>query len=65
MKTATGTTVISNGRIVDGTGEGVTIDGALVIENGRITFVGKAVDLPSVSDDAERIDAGGGTIMPG
>jgi imidazolonepropionase-like amidohydrolase len=65
MKTATGTTVISNGQLVDGTGEGVTIDGALVIENGRITYVGKAVDLPAVPDDAERIDAGGGTIMPG
>ena len=65
MKTATGITVIKNGTIVDGTGAPPIPDGALLIEDGRITFVGAAAELPEIPDDAEEIDARGGTIMPG
>jgi len=62
---ATGTTVIRNGTIVDGIGSDPVRDGAVVIENGRLTFVGAAASLPNLPADAEPIDASGGTIMPG
>lgn len=65
MKTATNKTVIKNGQIVDGTGAQPIADGAVLIENGRITFVGKQDDLPPLSAETEQIDACGGTIMPG
>ncbi len=65
MKTATGTTVIKQGQVVDGTGGAPIADGAVVIDEGRISFVGDIADLPQVSDDALVIDARGGTIMPG
>ncbi len=65
MKTAVGTTVIKNGQVFDGTGSEPIRDGALLIEDGKISFVGSADQLPAVSDDAQVIDACGGTIMPG
>jgi imidazolonepropionase-like amidohydrolase len=65
MRTATGTTVIKNGQVVDGTGAAPVPDGAVLMENGRIRFVGPAARLPAVPAGAEQIDARGGTIMPG
>lgn len=65
MKTAAGTTLISNGRLIRGNGEAAVADGVLLIEDGRIRFAGPACDLPPVAQDIERIDAEGGTIMPG
>lgn len=65
MLNATGTTVIRNGTIVDGTGSPPVRDGAVVIEDGRLTFVGTEASLPMTPCDAEQIDAGGGSIMPG
>lgn len=65
MKLATGTTVITNGQLVDGTGAAPVPAAALVIRNGRIEYVGPAAQAPVVPPDAERIDARGGTIMPG
>jgi imidazolonepropionase-like amidohydrolase len=65
MKTATGTTLIRNGQIVDGNGADPTRDGSVVIVDGRISFVGGSSDLPDLPADAEQIDANGGTIMPG
>jgi len=65
MKTATGTTVISNGTVVVGTGAVPVPDGAVVITDGRIIYAGPAVGAPAAPRDAERIDAEGGTIMPG
>lgn len=65
MKTAMGTTVIENGQIVDGTGAPAVPRGAVVVENGRITYVGPAANLPAIGPQVQRIDAGGGTIMPG
>ena len=64
MRTATGTTVVRNGKLIDGTGSAPVDDGALVITDGRITFVGPTAEAPS-RPDAAVIDAGGGTIMPG
>lgn len=65
MKNASGTTVISNGQIVDGNGGPPVDDGTVVITDGRITYVGTASDAPASPDGATRIDALGGTILPG
>ena len=63
MKTATGSTLIHNGQLVDGTGGPVIPDAAVLITDGKISFAGAAADCPE--NDAEKIDANGGTIMPG
>ncbi|MBP3957901.1 amidohydrolase family protein [Gemmata sp. G18] len=65
MKLATGTTVITNGTLIDGNGGPPVRDAALVIRDGRIHFVGPVRDAPTVEPEAARIDARGGTIMPG
>lgn len=65
MKKGTGTTVVKNGQIVDGTGAAPTPDGALLIEDGLIAYVGPSAQLPPVPADARLVDARGGTIMPG
>jgi imidazolonepropionase-like amidohydrolase len=65
MKIATGTTVISSGRLVDGTGRPPVADAAVVITDGRVRYAGPAAGMPAVPPDATRIDARGGTIMPG
>src|SRR6185436_18713957 len=64
MKAASGTTVISNGRLVDGTGSPPIKDGAVVIADGKIQYAGPAANAP-IPAGARKIDANGGTIMPG
>jgi imidazolonepropionase-like amidohydrolase len=65
MKLAPGTTVVSNGQLIDGTGAPPVRGAALVITDGRITYAGPVAAAPRVPPDARRIDARGGTIMPG
>ena len=65
MKIATGTTVISHGQIIDGTGAAPLADGAVVIQDGRLAYVGPLAGAPAVPEGATRIDARGGTILPG
>jgi imidazolonepropionase-like amidohydrolase len=65
MKTATGTTVIANGQLLDGTGAPPVRDAALVIEGGRIRYAGPVTGAPPAPPGARRLDARGGTIMPG
>jgi imidazolonepropionase-like amidohydrolase len=65
MQTATGTMLIRNGQIVDGTSAAPLSNGAVVIEDGKITFVGREANAPLLSREATTIDAQGGTIMPG
>src|SRR5688500_3555491 len=74
MKIATRATIITNGQLVDGTGKAPVSDATLVIENGRIAYAGprRAGILPASDTEATagkmpalRIDARGGTIMPG
>lgn len=65
MKTAAGTILITSGQLIDGTGAPATPDAALVAQNGVIEFAGPAAHAPPVPADAGRIDARGGTIMPG
>ena len=65
MKIASGTTLITHGQLIDGNGGPPIPDAALVIKNGRITYAGAADAAPTLGDDTHRIDARGGTIMPG
>ena len=65
MRAATGTTVIRNGKVIDGTGAAAQEDGTVIIRAGVIDYVGPAADAPETEADAEIIDARGGTIMPG
>ncbi|MGQ0633293.1 MAG: amidohydrolase family protein [Planctomycetaceae bacterium] len=65
MNTATGCTIIAGGQLIDGTGRPPVPDAAIVIENGRLTFAGPAAKAPQVPREATRIDASGGTILPG
>jgi imidazolonepropionase-like amidohydrolase len=65
MKTASGVTVIENGQLIDGTGASPIRNAAVVIEDGRLRYVGPAAAMPLVDRDAARIDAKGGTILPG
>jgi len=65
MQIASGTTIITNGQLVDGKGGPPVPDAAVVIHDGRITYAGPAARAPQVAPDVQRIDARGGTIMPG
>ncbi len=65
MKTAQGTLVIHNGKLIDGTGAAPIAHGAVHISDGRICYAGPAVAAPPVAPNTRRIDAQGGTIMPG
>jgi imidazolonepropionase-like amidohydrolase len=65
MKISQGTTLITNGRLIDGTGKAPVPNAALVIRDGRIAYAGPAADAPALPPDTEKIDARGGTILPG
>jgi imidazolonepropionase-like amidohydrolase len=65
MKLATGWTLITGGQAIDGTGAAPIKNAAVVVENGRIVYVGPAAGAPPVPPDAARIDSRGGTILPG
>jgi len=65
MKLPTGTTVITNGTLIDGTGRPPVPDAAVVLTNGKIAFAGPAADAPTLRPGFQSIDARGGTIMPG
>jgi hypothetical protein len=65
MKNATGWSVIANGQLVDGKRGRPIGDAAVVVHDGKIAYAGPAGKAPIVPGDAQRIDARGGTIMPG
>jgi len=65
MKLAQGTTLVTHGQMVPGTGALPIPDAALVIVDGKIAYAGPAHAAPKVAADARRIDACGGTILPG
>lgn len=65
MQRATGSTLIHNGQLFDGTGSPAIFDAALLIRDGQIAFVGPRAALPPVTEPCQTIDAAGGTIMPG
>jgi imidazolonepropionase-like amidohydrolase len=59
-----GKILIHNSTIIDGTGADPIPNGAVYIEDNRIVTVGPMTALKP-PDDVTRIDAGGGTILPG
>ncbi len=65
MKLATGITRIGNGQLIDGTGAPAVPNATLIVEDGRIAYVGPAVGAPAPQPDERLIDARGGTILPG
>src|SRR5690349_15074314 len=65
MKMARGTTLVYNGQLIDGTGASPVPRGAVVIRDGWIVYAGDAAGAPPLAPGASRIDAQGGTIMPG
>lgn len=65
MRTATGTTVIRNGQLIDGNGGPPIVDGVVMINDGRISYAGPLAGMPSERVPETTIDAHGGTILPG
>lgn len=57
--------LIYNGTIIDGNGGPPVRDGAVLIENNRIKSVTPSADMRQADSDIKKIDAGGGTILPG
>jgi imidazolonepropionase-like amidohydrolase len=65
VKRGTGTIVISNGQVIDGTGGPALADGVVVITDDRITYVGPRAQAPASPPGAVHLDAKGGSILPG
>ncbi len=65
MRNATDTTFIHNGQVIVGTGVPAIPDGCVLIESGLIRYVGPLDAAPPVPPGVTRLDANGGTIMPG
>ncbi len=65
MRKASGTTIIRNGKLIDGTGAPPVADGIVMIREGMIAFAGDAGLAPTFEGQVNLIDAQGGTIMPG
>jgi imidazolonepropionase-like amidohydrolase len=58
------TTVFQHATIIDGTGRAPLPDAALVVENGRISYIGPSSRLKP-SANAQVVDLTGQTIVPG
>jgi imidazolonepropionase-like amidohydrolase len=58
-------TIIKNGTLIDGNGGEPVLLAAVAIENEKIVFVGKEVDLPEFNEEIIELDAKGGCILPG
>ncbi|MDQ2842685.1 MAG: hypothetical protein M3Y72_16930, partial [Acidobacteriota bacterium] len=56
--------VLSNARVIDGTGSDERKDESLVVRDGRIAWVGASSDMPA-QPRAKVIDLHGATIIPG
>ncbi len=65
MKLQPGITVVKNGQLVDGTGKPAIPNATVIVQDGRITYAGRAEAAPRTPPDARIIDAKGGTILPG
>lgn len=65
MKLAQGTLVLGNGQLIDGTGRPPLRDAVVIVQDGRVRYAGPVAHAPAVPPDAPRLDARGGTIMPG
>lgn len=56
--------LMANARVVTMDDAGSEFD-ALLVHDGRITWIGDSANLPEVDDDTIRIDCEGRTILPG
>lgn len=65
MQGAKGKTRIRNGQIIIGDGSPPIPQGAVMIEDDRIAYVGPESQIPRWEGPVQEIDACGGTIMPG
>ena len=65
MKTATGSLVVLNGTLIDGTGRPPVADAVVHSRDGRITYAGTRIGAPTLPPDTPAIDARGGSILPG
>ena len=65
MRLEPGTTVIENGTVIPGTGAAPVAGGCVIVTDGIIAYAGPAAGAPRLPPDVRRIDARGGTIMPG
>jgi imidazolonepropionase-like amidohydrolase len=65
MKSGSGSVWITNGQLVDGTGAPAVPNAAVLLRDGIIRYAGPASRAPEAPPDATRIDARGGTILPG
>lgn len=57
-------TIYSNFTLIDGTGAPARASAAMIVEDGRVAWVGDAAAL-QVRADAERVDLGGAYVTPG
>jgi imidazolonepropionase-like amidohydrolase len=64
MKLQSGTTLITNGQLIDGTGAPPVPDAAVVVTDGLITYAGPAREAPPCPG-ARTLDARAGSILPG
>jgi imidazolonepropionase-like amidohydrolase len=65
MKKASGTTVISGGKLVDGRGNPAVDEATVVIEDGLIRYAGPSRGAPVLDSETQSVDARGCTILPG
>jgi len=67
----TGTLITNIGELttndpsIDGEQTGTLHDAAVLIENGRIAWVGSAANAPTASHEYEEVDADGRAVIPG
>ncbi|MCD2192096.1 amidohydrolase family protein [Actinomycetospora endophytica] len=62
---ADGRVLLENMRLIDGRGGDPVDDAALLVDGGRISWVGPVVELPEGHDEHRRVDLGGRTVCPG
>jgi len=65
MKLSTGATLIHNGQLLDGNGGPPAPNAGVIVRDGRIAYAGPLLAAPTLEPKIARIDARGGTIMPG
>lgn len=58
-------TLIYNGTLIDGNGADPIPNAAVLIRDNHIQAVGRKSDIPLPGGEITKIDAGGGTILPG
>lgn len=57
--------LLFNADICTGLPGGFIKNGAILIEGGKIVWIGKSDDLPATANEATRVDLGGRVVIPG